>query len=124
MSPVSVQVVIINNVTRRMTRSVYSRATWRSVGHLTTYGPIDNPTSVTPFFLLWREEKRRTRINQEPEPTILQLQYHPEVIPTLISDITDQESGIITKRDNTRSLLPRPINHITFTKENPSCIDP
>ena len=83
MSPVSVQVVIINNVTRRMTRSVYGRATWRSVGHLTTYGPIDNPTSVTPFFLLWREEKRRTRINQEPEPTILQLQYHLEVIPTV-----------------------------------------
>ena len=44
----------------------------------------------------------------------------PQVIPTLISNITDQEPGVITKRDNTRSLLPRPVNRVAFTKENPS----
>ena len=43
------------------------------------------------------------------------------MIPTLISDITDQP-GVITKRDNTRSLLPRPVNCVAFAKENPSGI--
>src|SRR3984885_14050964 len=51
---------------------------------------------------------------------ILQLQY-PRVIPTLISDITDQP-GVITTRDNTRSLLPRPVDRVAFAKENPSGI--
>ena len=51
---------------------------------------------------------------------ILQLQY-PPVILILISDITDQ-LGVITKRDNTRSLLLRPVDRVAFTKENPSGI--
>ena len=42
------------------------------------------------------------------------------MIPTLISDITDQEPGVITKRDNTRSLLLRPVDLVAFAKENPS----
>ena len=78
----------------------------------------------TKFHLYNQNRRRKTRINQEPDPTILQLQYYLEVIPTLISDITDQESSIIMKRDNTRSLLPKPVNHVAFTKENPSYIGP
>ena len=42
------------------------------------------------------------------------------MIPTLISDITDQETGVITKRDDTQSLLPRPVDRVAFAKENPS----
>ena len=42
------------------------------------------------------------------------------MILTLISNITDQEPGVITKRDNTQLLLPRPVNRVAFAKENPS----
>ena len=35
-------------------RRMYAvEAAWRSVGHLTTYGPIDSPAFTTPFFLFW-----------------------------------------------------------------------
>jgi hypothetical protein len=43
----------------------------------------------------------------------------PWVILTLISNITDQP-GVITKRDDTRLLLLRPVNCVAFAKENPS----
>ena len=39
-------------------------AEWRSVGHLTTYGPTDNPTFTTTFSPLL--DRRQTRMNQEP----------------------------------------------------------
>ena len=43
------------------------------------------------------------------------------MILILISDIIDQ-LGVITKRDTTRSLLPRPVDYVVFAKENPSGI--
>jgi hypothetical protein len=59
---VSVQVEVVN-----IWRGAYAvGVAWRSVGHLTTYGPIDSPTFVTPFSFS-RLEEGRTRINQEPE---------------------------------------------------------
>ena len=41
------------------------------------------------------------------------------MILTLISDIIDQP-GVIMKRDDTRSLLLRPVDRVAFAKENPS----
>ena len=32
-----------------MCRAYAAEAAWHSVGHLTTYGPIDSPTFATPF---------------------------------------------------------------------------
>ena len=32
-----------------MAQNVCGRAAWRSLGHLTTYGPTDNPTFITTF---------------------------------------------------------------------------
>ena len=43
------------------------------------------------------------------------------MILILISNIIDQP-GIITKRDDTRLLLLRPVDRIAFAKENPSGI--
>ena len=80
---------------------------------------LRNPLNSTYLYTI-REKKTNELRTSYP---ILQLQY-PPVIPTLISDIIDQEPSVITKRDNTRSLLPRPVNHVVFAKENPSCIGP
>ena len=45
----SVRVEVVNCIMRR---AYTAGAAWRSVGHLTTYGPIDSPTFTTPFSLL------------------------------------------------------------------------
>ena len=53
-------------------------AAWRSVGHLTTYGPTDSPTFATPFLspLANRLEKKNTN-KPRTSYLILQLQYPP-----------------------------------------------
>ena len=104
-----------------MAQSVYGRGCIRSIGHLTAYGLIDSPTFTTPFFLF---QQTRIDINKPRTRTIYITIAVSQVIPTLISNILDQEPGIIIKRDNTRSLLLRLVNHIAFTKENPSYIGP
>ena len=94
-----------------------------SIGHLTTYGPIDSPTSAPP---IWAPRSLRSSAKEEEEDESRTRTNHiaiavpPGVILTLISDIIDQEPGVITKRDDTRSLLPRPVDHVAFAKENPS----
>src|SRR6266704_3634996 len=99
-------------------RAYAAGAAWRSIGHLTTYGPTDNPTFVTTFSPF---PNRQTDTNESrTRTTYIAIAVPPGVIPTLISDITDQEPGVITKRDDTRSLLPRPVDHVAFAKENPS----
>ena len=41
-------------------RGVYAAgAVWRSVGHLTTYSPIDSPTFATPFLSPLANRRRR-----------------------------------------------------------------
>ncbi len=99
-------------------RAYAAGAAWRSIGHLTTYGPTDNPTFVTTFSPF---PNRQIETNESrTRTTYIAIAVPPGVIPTLISDITDQEPGVITKRDDTRSLLPRPVDHVAFAKENPS----
>ena len=79
---------------------------------------LRNPLSSTYLYTIIREE------DESKEPITLYCNYStPQVILTLISNITDQ-LGVITKRDTTRSLLLRPVDHVVFTKENPSCIGP
>jgi len=83
MSPVSVRVEVINNVTRR---AYAAGAVWRSVGHLTTYGPIDSPTLAPPYLgttILTILCEEKTRINQEPE-LLIAIAVPPRVIPTEI----------------------------------------
>ena len=96
--------------------SVQASRIWRSnhVRQSRELSELRNPLSSTSLCTIRKEENEW---NKEPV-TSLQLQY-PRVIPTLISDITDQ-LGVITKRDNTRSLLPRPVDRVAFAKENPS----
>jgi hypothetical protein len=99
-------------------RRVYTiGAAWRSVSHLTTYGLIDSPTFATPFLSLLANRLDRQKNNNQNHTYC---NYSIQVIPTLISDITDQKPGVIIKRDNTQSLLLRPVDHVAFVKENPS----
>jgi hypothetical protein len=57
----SIQVEVVNCIIYK----VYAAgAVYHSVGHLTTYGPIDSPTFATPFLsLLANRLDRKTRIN-------------------------------------------------------------
>ena len=98
--------------------SVQASRIWRSnhVRQSRELSELRNPLSSTsPCTIRKKEDETRTS-------------YHiycncstPQVIPTLISDITDQP-GVITKRDDMRSLLPRPVDRVAFAKENPSGI--
>ena len=73
---VSVRVEVVNNVTRK---AYAAGAAWRSVGHLTTYGPIDSPTLAPPYLgtailtILCEEDTNELRTSY----LILQLQYPP-----------------------------------------------
>ena len=58
-----------------MAWSVCGRGCMRSVGHLTTYGPIDSPTFVTPFSFSRLEELDTNELRTSYP--ILQLQYPP-----------------------------------------------
>ena len=73
----SVRVEVVNNVTRK---AYAAGAVWRSVGHLTTYGPIDSPTLAPPYLgtaiLTILCEKKDTN-ELRTSYLILQLQYPP-----------------------------------------------
>src|SRR6266571_5250758 len=70
-------------------RAYAAGAAWRSIGHLTTYGPTDNPTFVTTFSPF---PNRQIETNESrTRTTYIAIAVPPGVIPTLISDITDQE---------------------------------
>ena len=58
-------------------------------------------------------------MNQKPE-LLIAIAVPPGWYRHWSVDITDQEPGVITKRDNTRSLLLRPVDLVAFAKENPS----
>jgi hypothetical protein len=53
-----------------MCKAYAAGAAWRSVGHLTTYGPIDSPTFATPFLssLANRLEEREEQLKLKPPP--------------------------------------------------------
>ena len=87
---------------------------WRSnhVRQSRELSELRNPLNSTCLCMIRRRIK-------EPVTTYIAIAVPPWVILTLISDITDQ-LGVITKRDNTRSLLPRPVDRVAFAKENPS----
>src|ERR1700722_10179526 len=96
--------------------SIRASRIWRSnhVRQPRELSELRNPLNSTCLCMI---EKRR--MNQKNLLPYIAIAVPPRVIPTLISDITDQP-GVITKRDNTRSLLPRPVDHVAFAKENPS----
>ena len=73
------------------------------------------------FYLFVYNRGKKKKTNQRTSYHIYCNCSTPRVIPTLISDITDQP-GVITKRDDTRSLLLRPDDYVAFAKENPSGI--
>ena len=64
---VSVQVEVVNCIT---CRAYAAGATWRSIGHLTTYGPTDSPTFATPFLssLANREDTNEEQLKPKPPP--------------------------------------------------------
>ena len=62
-------------------RRMYAvEAVWCSVGHLTTYGPIDSPTFVTPFS--FGRLERRTRMKPRTRINHIAIAVTPRVIPT------------------------------------------
>ena len=72
----SIQVEVINCI---ICRAYAAGAAQRSVGHLTTYGPTDNPTFTTPYFPLWQT---REHTNESRTRTTYCNCSTPQVIPT------------------------------------------